>query len=78
LKGEVTGEIEKEDGVLVIKRIHVLYHLEAPADQRQVIERAFETHPRFCPVYRSLETAIDITTELDLREEREVDREVEG
>lgn len=69
LKGEVTGEIEKEDGVLVIKRIHVLYHLRAPADRREVIERAFETHPRFCPVYRSLEPAIEITTELDLQEE---------
>lgn len=55
--------------MLVIKRIHVLYHLRAPADRREIVERAFETHPRFCPVYRSLEAAIEITTELDLEEE---------
>lgn len=53
----------------MIRRIHVRYHLKAPAEQRQVIERVFDKHARFCPVYRSLEAAIDITTELALEAE---------
>ena len=60
------GEVEVEDKVLVLKRIHVTYTLEAPESQREVIERAHTHHARFCPVYRSLEAAIEITTELEI------------
>lgn len=63
------GEVEADDKVLVLRRIHVLYKLRASADQRETIERVHEMHARFCPVYRSLEAAIDITTELELIEE---------
>ena len=69
LRSQVTGEIERnEDGVLVIRRIHVRYSLRAPADQRQTIERVHGMHAQKCPVYRSLEAAIDITTELEIEE----------
>ena len=69
MRGEITGEIEKDDGVLVIKRIHVVYHLKADEEKRKAIERTFEVHPKFCPVYRTLHTAIDITTELVMEAE---------
>jgi uncharacterized OsmC-like protein len=62
----VTGEIETEDGVLVIRRIHVVYRLKADEAQREVIERVHAMHAQYCPVYRSLHAAIDITTELEL------------
>lgn len=52
----------------MIQRIHVVYHLRAGSDQRETIERVFEMHPKFCPVYRTLHTAIRITTELVLEE----------
>lgn len=68
MRGEVTGEIEKQDGVLVIKRIHVVYHLKADEKNREAIERTFEMHPKYCPVYRTLHTAINITTELVLED----------
>lgn len=65
----MTGEVEKEDGVLVIKRIHVLYRLRAPASARQTAERVRAMHHDHCPVYRSIAGCIDVTTELELVEE---------
>lgn len=51
----------------MIKRIHVRYTLRAGPDaDRGKIRRAFDGHPAKCPVYRSLERAIAITTELEL------------
>ncbi len=63
--GEITGEIESEDGVLVIKRIHARYRLMASDKDAAAIERAFAAHAPKCPVYRSLYRSIDITTELE-------------
>lgn len=62
------GEIEKEDGVLVIKRILVTYHLEAEEDRWDVVERVHAMHHQHCPVYRSICEAIEIRTEV-VREE---------
>lgn len=62
---EVTGEIEKDDGVLVIRRIVTRYRLRIPEDQRERAERAHTVHARGCPVARSLEAAIAIETELE-------------
>jgi organic hydroperoxide reductase OsmC/OhrA len=63
---EAWGEIENEDGVLVIKRIRVRYRLPVPADQRETAERAHAAHQRACPVARSIGGSIDIETELEL------------
>lgn len=60
----MTGEIETEDKVLVIKRIHVLYHLEADDGDRETAERVHGVHKEHCPVYRSIRDAITVTTEL--------------
>lgn len=62
------GEIELEDHVLVIRRIHVTYRLAAPAAAREVVERVHAIHAMSCPIYRSLYRAIDITTEVKLEE----------
>jgi uncharacterized OsmC-like protein len=62
----VTGEVEKEDGILVIRRIRVVYRLRAPESQRDTAERVREVHHDACPVYRSIGGCIDITTELEL------------
>ena len=58
------GEIEKEDGVLVIKRIHVRLRLRALEEQRETAERVHGFFADRCPVYLSLRDAIAITTEL--------------
>jgi len=57
------GEIELEENVLIIRRIHVLYEVVAPEEARETIERVHGFHREKCPVYRSLTKAIDITTE---------------
>ncbi len=64
--GEIEGEIETDDGVLVIRRIHTHYRLKASLEHEDAIQRAFEAHPPRCPVYRTLSGCIDITTELTL------------
>jgi organic hydroperoxide reductase OsmC/OhrA len=61
------GEIETDDGVLVIKRIRVNYRLQVPNERREDAERVHAFHARFCPVARSLAGAIDISTHLELR-----------
>lgn len=65
------GEVGKEDGVLVIRRIHVSYRLAAGEEHRPTVERVHEMHRPFCPVYRTLHTAIDIRTDFELEEPRE-------
>jgi uncharacterized OsmC-like protein len=67
--GQVRGEVEVDDGVLVLRRIHVVYTLKASEEQREAAERVHGFHARFCPVYRSLEAAIEITTELQIEGE---------
>jgi organic hydroperoxide reductase OsmC/OhrA len=63
---EALGEIETDDGMLVIKRISVRYRLAAPAERREEVERVHGFHARFCPVARSLQGAIEVSTELEL------------
>jgi len=68
LTSEVRGEIEKDGNVLVIKRIHVTYHLKLKADQRETAERVLGFHAEKCPVARTIQGCVDITTELDMED----------
>jgi uncharacterized OsmC-like protein len=64
LVSEAVGEVELEDNVLVIRRIHVILRLKAIESHR---ERAARVHSFFadkCPIYRTLKPAIAMTTEL--------------
>jgi len=61
------GEVEVEEGVLVLRRIHVVFTLRGvEADKGVAAQRAHEVFKPKCPVYRSIYRAIDITTELRL------------
>lgn len=64
LIAEASGEVEVEDGVLVLRRIKVSYQLCAPRESHEIASRAHAFHKRFCPVYRSIEGSIEISTEL--------------
>jgi uncharacterized OsmC-like protein len=66
LTAEVTGEVEEEDGVLVICRIHVSMRLVAPEDTREKVERVHAVYPMSCPLYRTLHNAIRLTSSYDL------------
>jgi uncharacterized OsmC-like protein len=67
LQIDAVGEHESEDGVLVLKRIHVTAHLRAPAAQRETAERVFQVFASKCPVHQSIRKAIDITTQLNFQ-----------
>ena len=66
LSAEVTGEVEEEEGVLVIRRIHVSMRLVAPEDTREKVERVHAIYPMSCPLYRTLHNAIRLTSSYDL------------
>lgn len=69
LVGEARGEVELEERVLVIKRIHVVYRLTTLREDKDKVDRAFGIHMDKCPVFRSLSAAIAISTELDWKEQ---------
>ncbi|RMH19547.1 MAG: OsmC family peroxiredoxin [Gemmatimonadetes bacterium] len=64
LRADVVGEVEKDEGVLVIRRIRVTYHLDADLEHAEMVRRVHDMHAERCPVYRTLAGCIDITTEL--------------
>ena len=60
----MTGEIELEEKVLVIRRIHVKFELRAGDANRETVDRVHGIYAKSCPVYRSLRPAIAITSEV--------------
>ena len=66
LTAAVTGEVEVEEGVLVIRRIHVAMRLVAPEDAREKVERVHAVYPMRCPLYRTLHKAIELTSSFEL------------
>jgi hypothetical protein len=63
------GEVELEEKVLVIRRIHVRLELRAAAAHREVAERVHGFFASACPLYRTLSAAIAISTELAFQAE---------
>ena len=61
---EALGEIELDDHVLVIRRIHVRLSLKAEEAHRETAARVHGIFADKCPVYRSLKASIAMTTEL--------------
>src|ERR1700739_3910684 len=66
LTAEVTGEVETEEGVLVIRRIHVAMRLVAPAAAREAVERTDGIYAMRCPLYRTLHKTIQLTSSVQL------------
>jgi uncharacterized OsmC-like protein len=64
----VTGEIEKDEKALVIKRIHVTYYLKTAAENRETAERVHGYHADYCPVARTINGCVDITTSLNIED----------
>jgi uncharacterized OsmC-like protein len=62
LSADVTGEVEVEEGVLVIRRIHVEFRLAASDDVRETVERVHGMYAMRCPLYRTLHTAIALSS----------------
>ena len=66
LSAEVTGEVEAEDGVLVIRRIHVAMRLVALERAREKVDRVHAIYAMNCPLYRTLHSAIQLTSSFQL------------
>jgi uncharacterized OsmC-like protein len=66
LTANVTGEVEEEEGVLVIRRIHVAMRLEARAEINETVERVHGIYAMRCPLYRTLHKAIQLTSSYTL------------
>jgi uncharacterized OsmC-like protein len=64
LKVHGTGEIEAEDGVLVIKRIQFAALLQAEPDQKNDAEEVIVAYAMNCPLYRTLYRSIEISSQL--------------
>ena len=65
----MVGEVEKDSGVLVIRRIHVNYKLRVPDpdEVRDTVARVLEMHADKCPVARSLKGAIEVTMAVEFQ-----------
>ena len=66
LSADVTGEVETEEGVLVIRRIHVRMRLTAPEEARETVERVHQMYAMRCPLYRTLHNAIALSSSYEL------------
>lgn len=66
---EAAGEIEKEEDVLVIRRIHVTYYLKIDPTNRETAERVHGFHADFCPVARTISGCVEITTALEMEDD---------
>lgn len=67
LRAEVRGEIESDEGVLVIRRVHVHFLLEGAEQARETVERVHGIYANKCPVYKTLRPAFEISSDFELR-----------
>ena len=54
--------------MLVIKRIHVRYHLQIDPVHREVAERVLGFHADYCPVARTIRDCVEITTTVEFED----------
>jgi uncharacterized OsmC-like protein len=66
LTAEVTGEVETDEGVLVIRRIHVVLRLVAPQEVKDTVERVHGIYAMRCPLYRTFYKTIQLTSSVEL------------
>lgn len=52
--------------MLVIRTVHVRYHLRLEEGKEELAGRAHEIHHPYCPVYRTLAGCVEFSTELDI------------
>ena len=68
LTADVEGDIEDVDGVLKITTIRLRYHIQAPAEKREAIERLLGHYAEACPAYQSVKGCIDCSWTAEIRE----------
>ena len=68
LTADVEGDMEDIDGVLVITRIRVRYHVKVPKEKREAAERALAKHESKCATATSVKRGIAIECQADIEE----------
>ena len=68
LKADVEGDIEDVNGVLKITTIRLRYHIKAPSEKREAIERLLEHYAEACPAYQSVKGCIDCSWTAEIEE----------
>jgi organic hydroperoxide reductase OsmC/OhrA len=63
----VEGRIVGVGKTIRIKSIHMHYELAVPAESREATERALIAHPQGCPAHQSVQGAIDVTWDAQVR-----------
>jgi uncharacterized OsmC-like protein len=66
LRSDIRGEVETEDGVLVIRRITVHHRLTAPENAQATVDAVHREYAPRCPLYRTLHRCIEITSTYEL------------
>jgi uncharacterized OsmC-like protein len=66
LTADVIGEVEEDEGVLVIRRIHVALRLKASEQVRETVKRVHGLYAMRCPLYRTLHNAIQLSSSYSL------------
>jgi uncharacterized OsmC-like protein len=66
LTADVTGEVEAEEGVLIIRRIHVAMRLVGPESAKETVERVHGIYAMRCPLFRTLHKTIQLTSSIEL------------
>jgi len=66
LTADVTGEVETEENVLVIRRIYVAMRLITPQDAKATVERVHGIYAMRCPLYRTFHKTIQLSSSFEL------------
>jgi organic hydroperoxide reductase OsmC/OhrA len=65
---DVLGVNEVRDGLPVLVRVHVHYHLSIPAGTRETVDRLLAKHADKCPTAASLKGAVEVIWDAEIRE----------
>jgi uncharacterized OsmC-like protein len=68
LSSEARGEIEKKGDLIILRRVHVTYHLKAGPGDRETVERVHGFHAGRCPVAQSIAGCVEVTTSMEMEE----------
>jgi organic hydroperoxide reductase OsmC/OhrA len=68
ISADVTGFNEIRDGLPVLVRVHVHYHLSIPAASRETVDRLLAKHADKCPTAASLRGAVEVTWDAEISE----------
>jgi organic hydroperoxide reductase OsmC/OhrA len=68
IHADVTGYHEMRDGLPVLTRVHVHYHLSVPSAARETVDRLLAKHQDKCPTAATLRGAVEVTWEASIAE----------